>query len=255
VAAGCIVHIHEVIEKASGHVARCSRDDDEVVYRTLELPTWMFDRAVCSRMRMDTRPRPDVTALDALATLLAEVAVRDAAPSNAPVPGAQVEPRNPIRVRCGRRHNLVMLACVAAQKARRPRQHPECRLAIPPENRRADRCALGCLEAAAILFFEKTEFDLSGMAENNAKFTPARSRRRGDAKFHAVTRDVAALHRLRHAQERSPTGIWGKSSGRWPEFCRSWENYEALSAELGDHFTWRWRFDQDSARTQAGTSK
>ena len=36
--AGCIVHIHEVIEKAAGDVVRCSHDDD-VSGRLLELPT------------------------------------------------------------------------------------------------------------------------------------------------------------------------------------------------------------------------
>ena len=82
--AGCNVQIHEVVEKASGNVARCSRDG-VAVCRLLELPTWMFDRAACASMRMDTRPWVDVAALDALTTLLAEVAVTDAAPSNAPV--------------------------------------------------------------------------------------------------------------------------------------------------------------------------
>jgi len=64
--AGCIVHIHEVVEKASGNVARCSRDS-ELVYRAMELPTWMLDRAACASMH--TRPRGDVAALDALTTL------------------------------------------------------------------------------------------------------------------------------------------------------------------------------------------
>ena len=35
---GRIVDIHEVVEKASGHVARCSLDGEEVP-RLLELPT------------------------------------------------------------------------------------------------------------------------------------------------------------------------------------------------------------------------
>jgi hypothetical protein len=55
----------------------------------LELPTWMLDRAACASMRMDTRSRVDVAALDALTMLLAQVAVTDAAPSNAPVLGVQ----------------------------------------------------------------------------------------------------------------------------------------------------------------------
>ena len=43
--AGCIVHIHEVIEKAAGDVARCSHDDG-AAGRLLELPIWMFDWAI-----------------------------------------------------------------------------------------------------------------------------------------------------------------------------------------------------------------
>jgi hypothetical protein len=53
---GCIVQIHKVVEKASGNVARCSREG-AAVCRALELPTWMFDRAACAPMRMDARPR------------------------------------------------------------------------------------------------------------------------------------------------------------------------------------------------------
>ena len=45
--AGCRVHIHEVVDKASGNVARCSRDG-AAACRSLELPTWMFDRAACA---------------------------------------------------------------------------------------------------------------------------------------------------------------------------------------------------------------
>ena len=89
--AGCIVQIHEVVEKASGNVARCNLDG-QVAYRSLELPTWMLERAACAPMRMDTRPRVDVAALEALATLLSEVA--EAAPSNAPVLGAQTVSRD-----------------------------------------------------------------------------------------------------------------------------------------------------------------
>jgi hypothetical protein len=58
--------------------------DGAAACRSLDLPTWMLDRAACASMRMDTRPRVDVAALDALTTLLAQVAVTDAAPSNAP---------------------------------------------------------------------------------------------------------------------------------------------------------------------------
>jgi hypothetical protein len=86
--AGYIVQIHEVVDKTSGNVARCSRDG-ELAYRLLELPMWMFDRAACASMRMDSHPWVEVAALDALTKLLAAVAVTDAAPSNALVPGAQ----------------------------------------------------------------------------------------------------------------------------------------------------------------------
>ena len=67
---GCIVQIHEVVEKASGNVARCGLDG-ATVCRALELPVWMLDRAACASIRMDTCPRVDVAALDALTTLLA----------------------------------------------------------------------------------------------------------------------------------------------------------------------------------------
>jgi hypothetical protein len=91
--AGCIVQIHEVVEKASGKVARCSLDVGTAC-RSLELPMWMLDRTACASMRMDTCPRVDVAALDALTTLLAEVSVTDAAPSNTPVPGVQMASRD-----------------------------------------------------------------------------------------------------------------------------------------------------------------
>jgi hypothetical protein len=91
--AGRIVDIHEVVEKASGQVARCSLDGEEV-HRVLELPTWMLDRVACAPMRMDAHPRVDVAALDALTTLLAEVAIADAASSNIPVAEAEMVSRD-----------------------------------------------------------------------------------------------------------------------------------------------------------------
>jgi hypothetical protein len=60
--AGRIVDIHEVVEKASGHVARCSLDGEEAP-RLLELPTWMLERVACALMRTDAQPRVDVAAL------------------------------------------------------------------------------------------------------------------------------------------------------------------------------------------------
>ena len=87
--AGCIVHVHEVIEKAAGGVFRCSHDGC-ASGRLLELPIWMFDRAVCAPMRVETFPQGDIAALQALRTLLdaiCGVAV-DLASTNTPVLGA-----------------------------------------------------------------------------------------------------------------------------------------------------------------------
>jgi hypothetical protein len=72
--AGCIVHIHEVIEKAAGDVARCSHDD-RASGRLLELPIWMFDRSACAPMRVEAFPRVDIAALQALQVLLDAMAI------------------------------------------------------------------------------------------------------------------------------------------------------------------------------------
>src|ERR1700681_2778207 len=72
--AGCIVHIHEVIEKAAGDVARCSHDD-RASGRLLELPIWMFDRSACAAMRVEAFPRVDIAALQALRLLLDAMAI------------------------------------------------------------------------------------------------------------------------------------------------------------------------------------
>jgi hypothetical protein len=89
--AGCIVHIHEVIEKAAGDVARCSYDHG-ASGRLLEVPTWMFDRSACVRMRVEAFPRVDIAALQALQVLLDATAIGGVAvglaSSNARVSGA-----------------------------------------------------------------------------------------------------------------------------------------------------------------------
>jgi hypothetical protein len=72
--AGCIVHIHEVIEKSAGDVARCSHDDG-ALGRLLELPIWMFDRSACAPMRVEAFPRVDIGALQALRVLLDAAAI------------------------------------------------------------------------------------------------------------------------------------------------------------------------------------
>jgi hypothetical protein len=88
--AGCIVHIHEAIEKAAGDVARCSHNDG-APGRLLELPIWMFDHAACAPMRVETSPRVDIAALQALRALLDATAIGGVAlglaSSNAPDSG------------------------------------------------------------------------------------------------------------------------------------------------------------------------
>jgi len=90
---GCVVVVHEVIEKAGGVVLRCSRDG-EATGRWLELPAWMFDRAACLPMQVARRPRADLAALSVLSALLAETVGCDgrASSSNTPVSGSAREP-------------------------------------------------------------------------------------------------------------------------------------------------------------------
>jgi len=90
---GCVVVVHEVIEKAGGVVLRCCRDG-EATGRWLELPAWMFDRAACLAMQVARRPRADLAALSVLSALLAETVGCDgrASSSNTPVSGSAREP-------------------------------------------------------------------------------------------------------------------------------------------------------------------
>ena len=89
--AGRFVHIHELIGKAAGDVVRCSHDDD-TSGRWLELPIWMFDRAACAPMRLETCPQVNIAALQALRALLDETAIGGGtvglASLNTPVSGA-----------------------------------------------------------------------------------------------------------------------------------------------------------------------
>src|SRR3977135_2319451 len=70
--AGCLVHIHEVIEKSGREVFRCSRSG-RASDRWLEVPAWMFDRAGSAAWRVRAAPRVDIAVLRALATLLQDV--------------------------------------------------------------------------------------------------------------------------------------------------------------------------------------
>jgi hypothetical protein len=71
--AGCIVCVHESVEKVDGTVLRCSRDG-QARERWLELPAWMFDRAMCLPMRIVRDPFVEFAALAQLRELLAEAA-------------------------------------------------------------------------------------------------------------------------------------------------------------------------------------
>ena len=90
---GCVVLVHETIEKADSVVLRCSRDDG-LTGRWLELPAWMFDRAACLLMQVARHPHVDFVALSALSALLAETVKCDGRPSssNTPVSGSASEP-------------------------------------------------------------------------------------------------------------------------------------------------------------------
>src|ERR1700730_3338969 len=78
--AGCLVHIHEVVEKAGGEVFRCSLSG-QASGRRLEIPAWMFDRAARAAWRVGAAPYVDIAVLTALATLLQDVTSVSAAPS------------------------------------------------------------------------------------------------------------------------------------------------------------------------------
>jgi hypothetical protein len=92
--AGCLVRVHEAIEKVDGIVLRCSRDG--ATKRWLELPAWMFDRAVCLPMRITRDPGIEFAALAALRELLTGVASQhgQSSSSNTPVSGVASKARD-----------------------------------------------------------------------------------------------------------------------------------------------------------------
>ena len=65
--AGRQVHIHEVIEKGDAAVFRCSLSG-EASDRWLEVPAWMFDRALSASWRITAAPHVDLAVLGALAS-------------------------------------------------------------------------------------------------------------------------------------------------------------------------------------------
>src|SRR5450755_1190804 len=78
--AGCLVHIHEVVEKAGREVFRCSLSG-RASARWLEIPAWMFDRAARATWRVGATPYVDIAVLTALATLLQDVTSVSGTPS------------------------------------------------------------------------------------------------------------------------------------------------------------------------------
>ncbi len=106
--AGRVVGIHEVIERATGDVARC-RVTPGAGGRLLEVPVWMLDRASCHAMRLAPGPRVDLAALVALRALFAETIrpkpseLGDPSLSTDPVPCAEIRSRDQDR---GDRHGM-----------------------------------------------------------------------------------------------------------------------------------------------------
>ena len=72
---GRTVHVHELIDRNAGVVARC-RLDDRASGAIQEVPLWMLDAASCATMHDVATPQASVSALAALSTLLSEVMAR-----------------------------------------------------------------------------------------------------------------------------------------------------------------------------------
>ena len=69
---GLTVHIHQVVEKGLTGTLRCSVDGVGSG-RWLELPAWMFDRAICLPITVASSPRAHLAALESLRKLLIEL--------------------------------------------------------------------------------------------------------------------------------------------------------------------------------------
>ena len=69
---GQAVHVHQIIEKTTGPLARCSLAVDPIV-RTQDIPLWMLDETVCRATRAMSHPFAALEALAALRSLLSNV--------------------------------------------------------------------------------------------------------------------------------------------------------------------------------------
>jgi hypothetical protein len=89
---GMTVHIHQVVEKRLIGTLRCSVDG-AASGRWLELPAWMFDRAICLPITLASSPRAHLAALQSLRELFIEL--RQSLPAMAAAgSGAQKNPRH-----------------------------------------------------------------------------------------------------------------------------------------------------------------
>ncbi|SJM34853.1 conserved hypothetical protein [Mesorhizobium delmotii] len=90
---GRCVHVHEVIEKADREVFRCSLSG-HASDRWLEVPAWMFDRAVCTAWRIAAAPHVDPRTLGVLVTLLQDATANSHTPSQLEDSGAASGPHD-----------------------------------------------------------------------------------------------------------------------------------------------------------------
>ncbi len=87
---GMSVAIHEAIDKADGVVFRCTLSGS-AADRWLEVPAWMFERAMCpDPPRVTTSPFVSMDALSALSDLLRQTLKPPPSSSNAPYSGASI---------------------------------------------------------------------------------------------------------------------------------------------------------------------
>ncbi len=85
---GMRVAIHEAVDKADGVVFRCTLSGS-AADRWLEVPAWMFERAMCpDPPRLTTSPFVSMDALSALSDLLRQTLKPAPTSSNAPHSGA-----------------------------------------------------------------------------------------------------------------------------------------------------------------------
>ena len=90
---GLRVAVHEAIDKSDGVVFRCSLTASDAD-RWLEIPSWMFDRTACTRVRVVADAYADLAALATLAALLRHVLKDRLTSSNAPLSGTSILSRD-----------------------------------------------------------------------------------------------------------------------------------------------------------------